>query len=130
MKYLLQVWLPNGVFDHLPQQEKDKLDRDSLAYDNLLKEQGHFIAAEPLLGPETAVSIRHANGDISVTDGPFCETREHLGGFILVEARDLNEAIRLGSGIPVGRYGGIEVRPVFDLEALVAAQVETCADDA
>ncbi|QLF69902.1 YciI family protein [Peteryoungia desertarenae] len=127
MKYLLQVWLPDGVFASIPQDEKDKLDRDSLAYDTLLKDQGHFIAAEPLLGPETAVSIRHGNGEISITDGPFCETREHLGGFIVVEARDLNDAIRLASAVPVGRYGGIEVRPIFDLEALVASQT-TAAD--
>jgi hypothetical protein len=122
MKYLLQVWLPDGVFDHMPQDEKEKLDRDSLAHDKVLKEQGHFIAAEPLLGPETAVSIRHSNGEISITDGPFCEAREHLGGFLVVEARDLNEAIRLASAVPVGKYGGMEVRPIFDLEALVAAQ--------
>ena len=74
------------------------------------------VHAEALQGPESATSVRVRGGKVSTTDGPFAETKEHLGGFILVEARDLNEALRIAAGIPLARLGAtIEVRPVYEI---------------
>lgn len=76
---------------------------------------GHYIVSNALDEPETAVIVRVGACGISVTDGPFAETKEHLGGFILIEARDLNEAIRIAGRIPPARIGCIEVRPTIEL---------------
>ncbi len=77
-----------------------------------LRENGHYIAAEALQPVQTATTLRIRHGKVSTTDGPFAETKEQLGGFYLIEARDLNEAIRVASKIPPGRLGCIEVRPI------------------
>ena len=90
-------------------------DRECLANSDLLKKDGYFIAAEALQPVNTATSIRVRNGKLSVTDGPFAETKEQLAGFYLVDARDLNEAIQLASRIPPARAGTIEIRPVREL---------------
>jgi hypothetical protein len=81
----------------------------------VLRKGGHFIAAQALESVQAATTIRLRNGKVSVKDGPFAETHEQIGGFILMEARDLNEAIQLASKIPVLRLGGIEVRPIKEL---------------
>jgi hypothetical protein len=101
------------TFSGLSEADQRQLDRDSMAYDKELEAGGHYIAAEALDAPDSAVIIKVRGGEISTTDGPFSETKEHLGGFILIEARDMNEAIRLAAGIPMARLGTIEVRPVF-----------------
>jgi hypothetical protein len=80
-------------------------------------EDGHLIAAEALQPVETATTVRVRNGRLSITDGPFVETKEQLAGFYLIEARDLNDAIQLAAKIPPAREGRIEVRPVRKLEA-------------
>jgi len=80
-----------------------------------LVNSGHLIAAEPLHSVETATTVRIRDGRLSVTDGPFAETKEMLAGFYLVEAADLDEAIRVAAGIPPAEYGSIEVRPVRTL---------------
>ena len=87
-------------------------DRECLAYAEFLNASGHMVAAEALEPVETATTVRVRNGKVSVTDGPFAETKEQLAGFYLVEARDLNEAIQVASKIPPARVGSIEVRPV------------------
>jgi len=81
-----------------------------------LRSNGSLIAAEALQPVETATTVRVRNGRMSITDGPFAETKEQLAGFYLVEARDLNDAIQIASKIPPAREGSIEVRPVRDLE--------------
>src|SRR5271168_4409892 len=90
---------------------------ESLAYDDTLRKGGHFIAAQALESVQAATTVRLRNGKVSITDGPFAETNEQIGGFILIEAKDLNEAIQLASKIPVIRLGGIEVRPIKELVA-------------
>lgn len=117
MKYLCSVWFDGSKFDTMTPSEKETLERDSLAYDEDLMRQGYFIAAEALQSPSTAVTVRVRGGKVSTTDGPFIETKEHLGGFVLIEARDLNEAIRIASGIPLAKLGAIEVRPIYTIEA-------------
>ncbi|MGN6488850.1 MAG: YciI family protein [Devosia sp.] len=113
MRYLCLVHMAPDAFSGLSESDQRQLDRDSLAYDQELQAAGHYVASDALEGPQSAVMVKVRGGDISVTDGPFSETKEHLGGFILIEARDMNEAIRLAAGIPIAKYSTIEVRPVY-----------------
>lgn len=113
MKFLCTVWLDGKAMDALPQAEKAALDRDSLAHDERLMAAGKLIAAQALQPPETAVTVRVRKGKVSVTDGPFIETKEYLGGFLLIEAGDRDEAVRIAAGTPICRHGPIEVRPIY-----------------
>jgi hypothetical protein len=113
MKFLCTVWLDGKAIDALPEAEKAALDRDSLAYDSMLLASGKLLAAQALQSPETAVTVRRRRGKVAVTDGPFIETKEHLGGFLLIEARDRDEAAKIAGQVPVGGYGAIEVRPIY-----------------
>ncbi|KQV63873.1 YciI family protein [Rhizobium sp. Root1220] len=115
MKYLCQVWFEPSILEAMADEEKKKLDRDSLAYDEDLVQSGHMIAAQALQSPASAVTVRVRHGELSVTDGPFAETKEQLGGFILIEATDLNDAIRVAAGIPLAKMGSIEVRPIYTI---------------
>lgn len=105
MKYLCLVY---GAEDKIREMD----DRECLAYDVELRGSGRCIASEALEPVSTATTVRVRNGRLSVTDGPFAETKEQLAGFYLIEARDLNEAIQLASRIPPAQVGSIEVRPV------------------
>lgn len=113
MRYLCQVIIPEGAIEAMSPEEKEKLDRDSLAYDRVLEAEGAMVRAEALESPKTAITVRVRKGETLTTDGPFTEAKEYLGGFILVTARDMNEAIRIAAGIPLAKYGSIEVRPVM-----------------
>ena len=92
-------------------------DRECMAYGEELRSAGHQLGGEALQPIQTATTVRVRNGRMSLTDGPFAETKEQLAGFYLIEARDLNEAIHLASKIPPARVGSIEVRPVRELRA-------------
>jgi hypothetical protein len=116
MKYLCLVYFDGTVLEKMSEAEKIAFDNESLAYDEELQRSGHFIAAEALESVKSAVTVRMRNGKISTTDGPFTETKEQLGGFILIEARDLNDAIQVAAKIPLARFGSIEVRPIWELE--------------
>ena len=105
MKYLCLVYSEERKLDSVP-------DEECLAYDAALRESGHCVASEALQPVETATTVRVRNGKLSVTDGPFAETKEQLAGFYLVEASDLNEAIQLAAKIPPARVGSVEVRPI------------------
>ena len=115
MKYLCIVYTEEAKLKGLSDEEFDELDKDSLAYDQQLRKSGHLMAAQALQSVETATTLRVRKNKLSATDGPFAETKEQLCGFVLLEAKDLNEAIRLASNIPSARVGSIEVRPVRDL---------------
>ncbi|AIC26562.1 YciI-related domain-containing protein [Rhizobium etli bv. mimosae str. IE4771] len=117
MKYLCQVWFDGAVLDAMTKEEKAALDANSLNYDKDLAESGHMIVAQALQPPTSAVTVRVRSGETSVTDGPFAETKEALGGFILIDAKDLNDAIRIAAGIPLAEFGAIEVRPIHELRA-------------
>lgn len=108
MKYLCLVYLEKEKWNAVP-------DRECANCGAGLRASGALLAAEPLHPVETATTVRVRNGEVSVTDGPFAETKEQLAGFYLVEARDLNEAIQMASKIPPAREGSIEVRPVREL---------------
>jgi hypothetical protein len=115
MKYLCLVYHEEAKLNALPGSEYDALATESLALVEELRTSGHHIAANALQAVDTATTLRVRKGKVSMTDGPFAETKEQLGGFFLVEARDLNEAIRIASKIPGARIGSIEVRPVKEL---------------
>jgi hypothetical protein len=116
MKYLCLVYLEEKERDAMPKRELDAWTNEALAYDEELRQRGHFIAAQALQSVQTATTLRVRNGKVSITDGPFAETKEQLAGFVLIQARDLNDAIRVASQIPGARYGTVEVRPVWDLQ--------------
>jgi hypothetical protein len=115
MKYLCMVFFDEKKLNALSESESQALTDESLAYDDTLRKRGRFVAAQALESVDAATTVRLKNGKVSVTDGPFAETNEQIGGFILIEAQDLNEAIQLASEIPVIRLGGIEVRPIKTL---------------
>jgi hypothetical protein len=114
MKYVCLVFFAPELLDRMSPDELRTLQRESGEYDRELQAGGHLLAAEALQSPDTAVLVKVRAGKVSTTDGPFAETKEHLGGFILVEARDLNDAIRIASGIPLAHLGTIEVRPIYE----------------
>ncbi len=115
MKYVCLVYLVEEEMDAMSQREVDACVDESLAYDEALRRSGHLLVAQALQPVETATTIRVRHGKLSTTDGPFAETKEQLGGFILIEARDLNDAIQVAAKIPLARRGRIEVRPVKEL---------------
>jgi hypothetical protein len=115
MKYLCLVYHDESQLDALSQKDYDALVADTLTYDEEIRQSGHYVASNALEYVQTATTIRVRNGKLSITDGPFAETKEQLGGYILIEAGDLNEAIRVASKMPPARLGSIEVRPLKDL---------------
>jgi len=117
MKYLCMVIVDEQKLKAMSESDLQALDDESLDYDDTLRKGGHFLAAQALESVNVATTVRLRNGKMSVTDGPFAETKEQIGGFILIEAKDLNEVIQLASHIPGGRLGGVEVRPVKELVA-------------
>ena len=112
MKFVCLACEEESVFNALSRSEWELLRRETLDYVEELRRSGHLIAAEPLQSARTAATVRVRHGKVSITDGPFAETKEQLAGFYLIDARDLNEAIQLASKIPPARVGSIEVRPI------------------
>ena len=115
MKYLCLVYLDEKRLSELP-------DDDCVEFDSGIRKSGHCIASEALESVETATTVRVRGGKLSVTDGPFAETKEQLAGFYMIEARDLNEAIQIAGRIPPARVGSIEVRPIRAIRESVAAK--------
>jgi hypothetical protein len=115
MKYLCLVYSVKDRANALSESEEQALTNENLEYDEHLRKSGHLIAAHALQPSETAVIVHVRSGRVSVTDGPFTEAKEQIAGFLLIEARDLNEAIQLAAKDPTARYGFIEVRPVREL---------------
>jgi hypothetical protein len=115
MKYLCLVYQKEADLDAMPRPDHDALVAEHLAYDDALRESGHFIVAEALQPVSTATTIRVRGAQVTMTDGPFAETKEQLTGFFLVNARDLNDALQVASRIPSARFGCVEVRPIDSL---------------
>jgi hypothetical protein len=112
MRYLCTIFFDEKKLDALSDAELQALQDATHACEDTLQKSGHFIAAQVLEPVHVATTVRVRSGRVSVTDGPFAETNEQIGGFFLIEAQDLNEAIRVASNIPPGQLGGVEVRPV------------------
>lgn len=114
MKYLCLVYLDEQRLSELP-------DEDCVEFDQSIRASGHCIASEALESVQSATTVRMRDGKVAVTDGPFAETKEQLAGFYMIEAADLDEAIRMASRIPPARVGSIEVRPIRPIRDSVAA---------
>lgn len=113
MKYLCLVYLDEKRLGELR-------DEDCVEYDASIRKSGHCIASEALESVQTATTVRLRNGKLSVTDGPFAETKEQLAGFYLIEAKDLDAAIQIAAKIPPAQVGSIEVRPIRPIRETVA----------
>ena len=115
MKYMLLIYLDEKA---LSEEERQKCYGESIELTNQLSTDGKYISANPLHPTATATSVRVREGRRLVTDGPFAETREQLGGYFLVDAKDLDDAISIAERIPMARRGTVEVRPVVELPGL------------
>ena len=118
MKFLLLIYNDDALLEALPAGESDAMMRTCLHHADELKEQGSLIESQQLEPAATAKSVRVRHGRVSVVDGPFAETKEMLGGFNLIEAADLDEAIRIASEFPWARTGCVEIRAVRDITAV------------
>jgi len=112
MKYICLAYEEENKLNALSKSEWAALREETLSYLEELRKRGHVVAAEPLQSVRMAATVRVRSGKLSVTDGPFAETKEQLGGFFLINARDLNEAVQIASRWPSARLGSIEVRPI------------------
>ena len=119
MKYICLGYMDERKWDSMSESERNAFVDECFAYDDVLRKNGHFVGGEALDSPRNATTLRFRNGKVSVTDGPFAETKEQLGGILILEARDLNHAIQLMSKHPGVRGGPFEVRPAADLTAMV-----------
>ena len=115
MKFLFMIYHDEKTLDALPEGEMQALVDAALDYDDEIRRSGHYIVSNALQRVRTARTIRVRDGKVSITDGPFAETKEQLGGFFLIEATDLDEACAIASRFPPARLGIIEVRPVQEL---------------
>lgn len=115
MKYLCLIYNEERKLQAMSNVEREALVGEALAYDEELKQRGHFVTAHALQHIETATTVRIRNGRLSTTEGPVADVKEQLAGFILIDARDLNEAIQVASKMPGARVGSIEVRPIKEL---------------
>jgi len=116
MRYLCLIYDEEKQVGTMSKSEADAFMGEYSAFTDGIKRSGHYVGGEALQPVQTATTIRIRNGKLSTTDGPFAETKEQLGGFYLIDASDLNDAIQVASRIPSARVGSIEVRPVIDFD--------------
>ena len=119
MKYVCLGYIENKKWENLSETERNAMMDECFTYDDVLRKNGHFAGGEALQGPENAATLRWQNGKVSITDGPYAETKEQLGGILILEARDLNHAIQLMSKHPGVKAGPFEIRPAADLTDMV-----------
>lgn len=119
MKYICLGYIDSNAFASVPESEQHAMMDRCCAYDDYLRANGHFTGGEALQPPETAMTLRPVNGKVVVTDGPFAETKEQIGGILILEARDLNHAVDLISKHPGAQFGPWEIRPAADLSEMV-----------
>ena len=122
MKYLCLIYENEKNWESMPPSDSEAIMNQYFAFTDDIQKSGKYIAGEALQPTATATTVRVRNGKVSTTDGPFAETKEQLGGFYLIEAKDLNDAIQVASRIPSARLGSIEVRPVVDFSKEAAAR--------
>ena len=124
MKYLCLIYENEKNWETMPQSDAEAIMNEYFAFTEDIRKGGKYVAGEALQPTPTATTVRVRNGKISTTDGPFVETKEQLGGFYLIDAKDLNDAIQVAARIPSARLGSIEVRPVVDFSAEAAQREE------
>jgi hypothetical protein len=120
MKFICLGYIEAGKWEAMSESERNATMDECLSYDDVLRKNGHFAGGEALDHPRTARTLRWKNGKASVTDGPYAETKEQLGGLLVLEARDLDHAVALMSQHPGVKVGPFEIRPAADLCAMVA----------
>ena len=113
MQYLCLIYEDETLWQKMPKAETDKIYGEYVAFGDGIKKSGHYVGGNALQPTQTATTVRVRNGKVSSTDGPFAETKEQLGGYYLVEAKDLNDAIQVAARIPSARLGSVEVRPIM-----------------
>src|SRR5580704_373071 len=118
MKYIVLGYTP-GKFENMSESERNAMFDECFSYDDELRKNGHFAAGEALQAANTAMTVSWKNGKVAVTDGPYAETKEQLGGILVLEARDLNHAIQLISKHPGVKNGPFEIRPAADLSEMI-----------
>ncbi len=118
MKFLVIIYNDPAMLDAMSGQEFDKTMKGCIGHADELKTQGSLIESQQLESPKTAKTLRRRNNRLTITDGPFAETKEILAGFNLIEAEDIDEAVRIASEFPWSEIGSIEVRPIRDFEAV------------
>ena len=120
MKYICLGYMEESEWETMTESRRNAFIDECFAYDDVLRENGHFVGGEALQSARNASTLRFKNGKVSVMDGPFAETKEQLGGIMILEARDLNHAIQLMSRHPSIRMGGcFEIRPAADLTEMI-----------
>ena len=113
MQYLLLIYDAEKVWQDMPKEESEKMFGEYMQFTADIKGSGHMVAGDALQPVSTATCVRVRNGKVQTTDGPFAETREQLGGYYLINAKDLDEATAIAARIPSARIGTIEVRPIM-----------------
>ncbi|MEZ2128017.1 MULTISPECIES: YciI family protein [unclassified Sinorhizobium] len=116
MKYLCQVWFDTEKSKAVSEAEWAAVTKECIVSDDLWRDRGHLLTALALYEPEKAITLRTRDGQVSATDGPFAEIKEHLGGFVLLEAGDIEEAREIVSTFPILKYASIEVRPAYSIK--------------
>jgi len=119
MKYVCLGYIEANKFETMSESERNAFVDGCFAYDDVLRKNGQFAGGEGLQPPSNAVTLRFRNGKVSVTDGPYAETKEQIGGILILEAKDLNHAIQLMSKHPGVRAGPFEIRPAADLTGMI-----------
>jgi hypothetical protein len=114
MRYLCLIYEDEKTLEKMPKNQADALMGEYFAFTEGIRKSGQYLGGEALQPTHTATTVRVRSGKISTTDGPFAETKEQLGGFYLINAKDLNEAIQVASRIPSARFGHVEIRPVME----------------
>jgi hypothetical protein len=116
VRYLCLIYDDEKKWETMPQEEAGAIFGEYFGFTEGIKQSGHHLGGEPLQPTNTATTVRVRNGKISTTDGPFAETKEQLGGYYLINASDLNEAIQIAAKIPSARFGSIEIRPIMEFD--------------
>ena len=119
MKYICLGYMEDKKWDTMSDSERNAMMDECFAYDDVLRKNGHFAGGEALQSAQDAKTLRWKNGKVTVTDGPYAETKEQLGGILILEARDLNHAIELMSKHPGVKAGPFEIRPAADLTEMI-----------
>lgn len=119
MKYICLGYIEPNKFETMSETERNAMLDECFSYDDELRRNGHFAGGEALQGPLSAATLRWKDGKVAVTDGPYAETKEQIGGILILEARDLNHAIQLMSKHPGVKAGPFEIRPAADLTDMV-----------
>ena len=122
MKYICLGYYDKGKFDGMTEAERNAHFDACFDYDDHLRANGHWAGGEALQGTETALTVYWKNGKVATTDGPYAETKEQLGGILVLEARDMNQAVQLMAQHPAVKYGSIfEIRPAGDMREIMQA---------